>query len=376
MGATRNPDTDLLVIGGGPAGLATAIRARQAGMSVRLIDRAHPPIDKACGEGLMPDGVAMLRQMGVEPAPEGTTPFRGIRYIDGDLIAEGLFLGPPGWGIRRLALHQALLKRAEELGVDLNWDVAATGLSDGVATNRGVFTARWVAAADGLHSRARRLAALEGPAARSRRYGVRRHFLVDHWTDLVEVYWADHCEAYVTPVGPGRVGVALLWSGGHARFDQLLTRFPALCQRLAGARVDSEDRGAGPLEQRVKSVVRDNLALVGDASGYLDAISGEGLSLAFHQAFALVEAIKHEDLGAYAASHRRICRLPITLTKLLLAAESRPWLRRRLVGALARDALLFSRLVSVHARELSPLRLGSDGIRLIWQIARRSALNV
>jgi flavin-dependent dehydrogenase len=373
MGATRNPDTDLLVIGGGPAGLATAIRARQAGLSVRLIDRARPPIDKACGEGVMPDGVAMLRQLGVEPAPAGMTPFRGIRYIDGDLIAEGLFAGSAGWGIRRLFLHQALVERAEELGVDLNWNVTAMGLSDGVTTDRGVFTSRWIAAADGLHSRARRWAALEGRAARRRRYGVRRHFLIDHWTDLVEVHWADRCEAYVTPVGPGRVDVALLWSRGKPRFDELLTSFPTLRRRLAGARVDSEDRGAGPLEQRVKAVVRGNLALIGDASGYLDAISGEGLSLSLHQAFALVEALEHDDLRAYAASHRRIRRLPGTMTRLLLVAEVRPWLRRRVVGALARDGELFSRMVSVTARELSPLRLGSDGIRLIWQIARRSA---
>jgi flavin-dependent dehydrogenase len=266
-----------------------------------------------------------------------------------------------------------MIARAEELGVDLNWDVSASGLNHGVVTDRGVLTARWVVAADGLRSRVRRWAGLEGPETPRRRYGVRRHFRIDHWTDLVEVHWADHCEAYVTPVGRRRVGVALLWSGSKARFGELLTRFPALQRRLAGAPVDSENLGAGPMERRALAVVRGNLALVGDAAGFLDPISGEGVSLAFHQAFALIAALERDDLDAYAASHRRIRRLPATLTRLLLVAERRPWLRRRVVRALARDTQLFSRLVSVHARELSPLQLGSDGLRLALNIARGSA---
>ena len=127
------------------------------------------------------------------------------------------------------------------------------------------------------------------------------------------------------------------------------------------------------MERRALAVVRGNLALVGDAAGFLDPISGEGVSLAFHQAFALVSALERDDLDAYAASHRRIRRLPGALTRLLLVAERRPWLRRRVVRALARDTGLFSRLVSVHARELSPLQLGSDGVRLALNIARGRA---
>jgi flavin-dependent dehydrogenase len=336
---------------------------------VQLIDRARPPIDKACGEGLMPDGLARLRELGVEPAPGGRAPFLGIRYFDGTLMAEGRFLGSPGWGIRRVDLHRALLRRAEDCGVEAIWGVRAGALrEDGVATSAGVLRARWIVAADGLHSRLRREAGLDAAAARCRRYGVRRHFAIEPWSDFVEVHWGNGCEAYVTPVGRRRVGVALLWSGGKGSFGRLLERFPALQDRVAGAPVDSEDRGAGPLEQRVRAVVRGNLALVGDASGYVDAITGEGMALAFHQAFAVVEAIERGDLGAYAAAHRRLIRLPGIMTRLLLWVERHPRLRHRLIGALAADPALFSRLLSVHARELPPGRLGIDGARLVWRL--------
>jgi len=337
-------------------------------MSVRLIDRARPPIDKACGEGLMPDGLDRLRQLGVEPPAEGRSVVRGIRYVEGELVAEGLFVGAPGCGIRRVFLHEAMVRRAERVGVVLDWETSATGLRGGVVTDRGLLGARWIVGADGLHSSMRRWAGLEAAPPRRRRYGVRRHFTIEPWSDFVEVHWTDGCEAYVTPAGPRRVGVALLWSGETGSFEKLLDRFPTLRRRLVGVPVESEDRGAGPLEQRVRSVVRGNLALVGDASGYVDAIAGEGLALAFHHAFALVEAIESRDLMRYAAAHRRLARLPAVMTRLLLGVERRPWLRRRLIGALAADPALFSRLVSVHARELPPRNLGYDGLRLAWRL--------
>jgi flavin-dependent dehydrogenase len=336
---------------------------------VRLIDRARPPIDKACGEGLMPDGLARLRELGVELPPGGSALFRGIRYFDGDLVAEGRFLGSPGCGVRRTDLHRVLLSRAETTGVELLWGARAVGLEqDAVVTDRGRLVARWIVAADGLHSRLRRQARLDAAPARRRRYGVRRHFSIEPWSDFVEVYWSKGCEAYVTPVGPRRIGVALLWGGGKGSFDELLERFPSLRRRVSRVAVESEDRGAGPLEQRVRAVVRGNLALVGDASGYVDAITGEGLALAFHQAFAVVEAIERRDLEAYAAAHRRLIRLPEIMTRLLLWVERHPRLRRRLVRVLASDPALFSRLLSVHARELPPGRLGIDGARLAWKL--------
>ncbi|MFP5286031.1 MAG: NAD(P)/FAD-dependent oxidoreductase, partial [Thermoanaerobaculia bacterium] len=295
---------DLAVVGGGPAGLATAIRARLAGLDATVIERFHPPIDKACGEGLMPDAVARLREIGVEPPG---FPFRGIRYVDGDLAAEGTFPQAGGLGVRRVQLHEALVRRAEETGVELLWGVSAQGIeADGVITDRGKIQARWIAGADGLLSRVRRWAGLEGGPGPLHRFGVRRHYTLAPWTDLVEVHWGPFCEAYVTPVGADEIGVALLWSDGKSDFDDLLERLPALQERLAGAPVGSRDRGAGPLHQKVLAVHRGNVALVGDASGYLDAITGEGMAVALHHSAALVDALVAGDLSLYGRAHRRI----------------------------------------------------------------------
>ncbi len=359
--------TDLLVVGGGPAGLATAIRARLAGLDATVIDRFHPPIDKACGEGLMPDAVARLREIGVEP--RGSV-IRGIRYVDGDLAAEGTFPQTGGLGVRRLDLHEALVDRAEDLGVELRWGVSAKGLDgDGVETDQGTIRTRWIVGADGLLSRVRLWAGLAGEPGPLRRFGVRRHFALAPWTDCVEVHWGPDCEAYVTPVGPDRLGIALLWSGKASGFDELIEHFPVLRDRLADAPEISRDRGAGPLHQKIRSVWRNNVALVGDASGYLDAITGEGMAVAFHQTAALVEALVAEDLDRYAAAHRRISRLPDFMTSMVLALERRPRLRRRALRALAAEPALFSRLLGIHGRTLPARDLGLDGaLKLAWRL--------
>ncbi len=362
-------DTEVLVIGGGPAGLAAAIAARLAGMEATVVDRRRPPIDKACGEGLMPDGLARLRELGVELEAGRAWPFRGIRYLDGEVVAEGRFPGVAGAGVRRLHLHAALVRRAEQAGVALEWGTRVDALEPGgAATSSGRIRARWIVGADGLRSRVRAWAGLDAPPARRRRFGVRRHFDAAPWSDCVEVYWADGCEAYVTPVAAREVGVAMLWSGRKAGFDALMEHFPRLAERLASAPAVSKDRGSGPLRQRVRGVVRGRLALVGDASGYVDAITGEGLSLAFHQAQVLAEALRRGDLRPYARAHRRIGALPDGLTSLLLWIERRPALRRRVVRALAREPAVFSRLLAVHCRAL-PVRRGLETApRLLWRL--------
>ncbi len=368
--ASRAPvaEPDLLIVGGGPAGLATAIAARQGGLSATVLDRSRPPIDKPCGEGLMPAGVGKLEALGVRLPEAVGRAFRGIRYRDGDLVAEAEFPGAAGLGVRRTALHAALVRRAEEVEVDLSWGTAVRGLaSGGVATDRGLVTGRWLVGADGLNSPVRRWSGLDAPPGRHRRFGVRRHYRRAPWTDKVEVWWADGVEAYVTPVAAREVGVALLWSGDKSRFDLLLARFPALAERLAGAEVSSRDKGAGPLHHRPRRVWCDRLLLVGDAAGYVDAITGEGLDLAFHQALALVEAVRRDDPRHYARFCRRLARLPFALIHLLLFVERRPALRRRLIRTLADEPRLFERLLAIHARDRPPRSLGLDGA---WHLAR------
>ncbi len=358
---------EVLVVGGGPAGLATAIAARLAGLAVTVIDRGAPPIDKACGEGLMPDAVLALRELGVEIPAARSAPFSGIRYVDGERSAAAAFPHGHGLGVRRLALHEAFVTRAEEVGVKLCWGLKVEGI-DGpldaptVRTATTTFAARWLVAADGLHSPLRRWAGLEGRQVRLARFGVRRHFQVPPWSPYVEVHWGPGTEAYVTPVGPEEVGVAFLWSGRKASFDDLMADLPALATRLAGLQVTSRDRGCGPLYQRVRAVHRGHLALVGDASGYLDAITGEGLAMAFHQAQALAAALAAGDLRLYGRAHRAISRLPNLMTGAVLFAERHPAIRRRMLAALAGDPALFCRLLGLHARSLRPRDLGVRGL--------------
>lgn len=354
---------DVVIAGGGPAGLATAIRARLAGLEVVVLEAAGPPIDKACGEGLMPDGVEVLAGLGVELDSVEQRAFHGIRYIDGDLVAEGRFPGEPGLGIRRTSLHHALSHRAEDVGVELRWGTRVLGLADGgFATDGGTVTGRWLVGADGRTSRVRKWAGLDGRTAKRRRIGLRRHYAIEPWTDLVEVSWRDRCEAYVTPVGDRLVGVAMLFESGPNDFDALLAGFPELQRRLLGASVASTDRGAGPLEQRCRRVAADNLALVGDAAGYLDAITGEGLALAFHQAEAVVEAMLSGRLARYVSAHGRIGRYPTAVTRLLLEVEQRPRLRRRVMTSLAGDPSLMTRFLALKMRRDGPILLGRGGL--------------
>jgi flavin-dependent dehydrogenase len=364
---------ELLVVGGGPAGLATALCARLAGFDVLLVEAARPPIDRACGEGLMPDGVAQLRRLGVDVSEVESAAFRGIRYLDGGVVATGELEGEGGLGIRRVDLHRAMWQRADALGVSLRWGVRVRALhSDAVETDDGELRAHWLVAADGRSSRIRAWAGLDGARISRKRHGVRRHYAIEPWSEFVEVYWTDRAEAYVTPVGRGTVGVAMLSQGGGAGFDALLPNFPALEERLRGAPVASRDRGGGPFGRRARSVVRGRLALVGDASGSLDPITGEGLSAAFHQAAAVVEAIEAGELSSYASAHRRIMRPPRLMTGLLLAAERRPWLRRRVIRALAESPSLFNDLLRLRTSGRLP---GLWGRRGILSLASRLALH-
>lgn len=357
------PDRDLLVIGGGPAGLAVAIRARLTGLSVTVIERARPPVDRACGEGMLPDTAAELAAMGVEPDHEARAPLAGIRYLSDGLAAEGRFGARPAWGVRRTALHAAMTRRAEALGADLRWGVVADGLDGGgVRTGSEVLTARVIVGADGRESVIRRWTGLEGFPGWPDRHAVRRHFEVTPWTDLVEVTWAERAEAYVTPVGPRQLNVALMWDGGPSSFDKLLPRFPELARRLEGATVVSKDRGASRLASRPRAVTAGCIALVGDAAGGVDPICGEGVSLAVREARALVEATAAGDLAGYALVHRHIVRAPRMMESLLLLLDRRPRLRRGAIAALRDDPALFDRLLAFHIGALPAHRMGLGAI--------------
>jgi flavin-dependent dehydrogenase len=358
---------DLVIVGGGPAGLATAIRGRMAGLSVTVLDRLPPPIDRPCGEGLMPEGAGQLAALDVQIPEHEQRPFRGIRYVDRDAVAEGLFDGRPGVGIRRAVLHRALGERAAALGAELRWGIEVTGLTEeGVATANGELRGHLVVGADGRSSRVRRWAGLEGRPPRADRFGVRRHYRMAPWTDRVEVHWGDGCEAYVTPVAPELVGVVLMWSGRAGGFDDLLSKLPGLAARVAGAPAASRDAGAGPFGARARRVDAGRVVLVGDAACCLDPITGEGVALALQSAEALVEAVVAGNVGRYRAAQARLVRAPARLNRLVQLLERRPRLRRRVIAGLAARPDLFHRFLA--ARRGPPVATGAAVLRLGWQL--------
>jgi flavin-dependent dehydrogenase len=349
--------TDVVVAGGGPAGLVAAIAARRKGFEVAVFEGvAAPAIDKCCGEGLMPDAIGALRELGIVLPPSAGVPFPGIRFLDGDTTAEAFFPQQPGIGVRRTELHALLAEHARQAGVSLFWGTPVRGLTlSGVRVGDQVVRSRWIIAADGSQSALRRAAGLDQPGRTyPRRFGSRRHFRIEPWTDLVEVYWAHGAQAYVTPVGEDEIGVAIICSDPLLRYQDLLPLFPALAARLDRAVATSNVRGAVTASRRFSRVTAANLALIGDASGSVDALTGLGLSLAFQQAVALGDALVENDLSAYAAAHRRMAKTPRIMEMLMLSMDRRDGFRGRAMRALAAEPAHFSRLLAVHAGALPP----------------------
>lgn len=337
---------ELLVVGGGPAGLATSIQAARAGLDVTLWEKRAGTIDKACGEGLMPGAVTALTNLGV--APEGE-PLTGIRYLSSRHSAEASFRHGPGRGVRRTALHEALRAAAADAGVLVQQRTAVDvqQRADRVVVDGEAFG--HLVAADGLHSSVRRTLGLDGRPSAHRRYGLRRHYRVAPWTSYVEVYWNGSVEAYVTPVAPDVVGVAMLTSM-RSTFENHLSRFPPLQARLRGAVPLAGVLGAGPLRQRASSQVAGRVLLVGDAAGYVDALTGEGVALALAQARAAAAAIVAAEPESYVAEWHRITRRYRVMTASLLAASRVGPVRRALVPTAERVPVIFSAAVNALAR--------------------------
>jgi menaquinone-9 beta-reductase len=333
---------DVLVVGGGPVGLAVAIEARMAGLSVVVYEPRPTPVDKACGEGLMPGALTALDRLGVRPSGH---PFAGIRYVDGRHTADHRFRSGPGLGVRRTALQAALAARVAGLGIEVRPERVSLHSQDGTgvqASDGG--RARWMLACDGLQSGIRRQLGLQVPVRQAPRFGVRRHFQAAPWSDLVEVHWTPLGEVYVTPVADDMVGVAVL-GGRGAGYAEVLGAAPAVAERIAAAPSVSELRGAGPLRQRTRRRTLGRVLLVGDASGYVDALTGEGIRLGLAQARAAVAAVVSGRPEHYERAWRSITRDYRLLTSSLVQAAGRPALRRRIVPFAARLPGVFGAVV-------------------------------
>jgi flavin-dependent dehydrogenase len=367
--------TDVIVIGGGPAGASAAANLARRGRSVVLLERQPFPRRKACGEGILPAGVAELRRMGLleRIACRGQA-LRGVRFCAGPheaLAPLGRSRGA-GLGITRSVLDQCLLQEAREAGVDVREGSARRllvrdGQVAGVQAEDGAVRAGAVIAADGLQSRLRRLAALEGP--HGDRYGVSAHIALRDGPPphVVVVRFLSGYEVYLTPL-PGNT-----WNAAILTRRPGMTRFagsiaPAFreilswCPEAKGAELVDEPLAAGPFPRACLRAWRANLVLAGDAAGFFDGISGEGISLAMLSGRLAAEAVdafletgSYAPMRLYDARRRAAARNSNLVARLTLALSSRPWLAERAVAQLARHPATFARLVAVNTGEL-PLR--------------------
>ena len=391
---TQTTQTDVLILGGGPAGLAAAIALRERGLSCMVVDPLLPAIDKGCGEGLMPDALSALEALGVRITAADGHPFHGITFINHQGRATARFRprisGPhpdtsshlsPGIGVRRTHLHARLAARAEQAGAVLRWGSRATlpAATPGDRTLHALcidgaeVSFQWLIGADGEASGVRRWAGLDRGTPVRRRFAIRRHYRLQPWSSLVEVYWAlpgnVRGQAYVTPVAEDCVSVAFLSSEPLRAGEDRLSQLPELAARLGSASMTSRPRGAVSATRRLREVAIGNVALIGDASGSADAITGEGLAVTFRQALALADSLARGSLDVYARAHLAIGRRPHAFAALMLSLDRWPALERRALRALASAPLLFDELLAVHSGQASSSAfLLRHGPRLAWAL--------
>jgi flavin-dependent dehydrogenase len=306
----------------------------------------------------MPDGVPALAELGVDlPAAIGFR-LRGIRFLNNNLSITAGFPVGNGLAIRRMALHELLIQAAERAGVAMRWGVKNVRL-DGraIVSDGGTLKARWIIGADGQRSQVRKEAGLDSYLSERRRYGFRQHFRIAPWSLYVELYWGSKCQVYVTPVAKDETGIAVISNDCKMRVRDVIREFPDLEQRIRGASPSSREMGGLSTTRKLRNVHRGRIALIGDASGSVDAITGEGLSLSFKQALALARAIKKESLKDYQAEHIELSSRPHAMGTLMLALARCTGVQNRALASLARRPAIFETLLAIHVGQRSFLDL-------------------
>lgn len=353
-------DTQVAVVGAGPVGSTLTLLLRQAGLHVELLEKACFPRDKPCGEGMLPVGAAVLRSAGVDLGELGFPTVAATRFrVPGRGWVRGEMQGP-AYGVRRLRLdaHLAALARART-------GHAVTGVRRErggwlLSTGGGTVRAPLVVACDGVHSPLRRWWGWERGGAPRGRYGIVGHLgAPGHGLREIVITLLGGRETYLAPAGRDELLLAVLAEGGNLRQPGRSVEASYLATRdlahpdLASVPLVAPVRGAGPFGVSPLDVAGDGAYLCGDAAGFLDPLTGDGMSAGLLQAARLASLLAGG--AAQAEDHYR-------------AQVRSQWRQRRLVCALARrlcgSARLAARALRGTARHplaMNRLVLASSG---------------
>ncbi len=367
-------DAEVAVVGAGPAGAALAIMLGEAGVDTVLVDRATFPRDKACGEGLMPAGVEVLLRLGFDL--DAYPRLAGVSYrVPRAGSAMGDFAnGRAGRGARRIAFDAMIAERARStrnVRAHFGTEVLALenrGSTTCVTTDTGEIASRVVVGADGLHSQVARWAGWSRPPRRPHRYAFVGHATAPaHGVDSVLVTVLDGCEVYTAPTGADELLVAVLGTKSALRRDGE-TALAAYARHVADAHPElsvagSAVRGAGPFWVRPSRVAGDGVFLIGDAAGFLDPLTGDGMSdalVAAERLTAMLAARVAEPEAAYARWEATQWRRRVLVSRLALLLTGSSTLARRALRRLQTRPVTLNRLLEVN-----------DGSRSLWSLSPR-----
>jgi flavin-dependent dehydrogenase len=381
-------DYDIIIVGAGVAGSASAILLSQEGYRVLLVDRAVFPRHKTCGEGIMPEGVRVLESLGLLPSilEQGGVKIQGLRFRGrSGKWAQADFPALQGQQaysivIRRYELDQLLLQKAKSLPdvtvregfvvVEGQYDGGAiqgvTGHMLGQPERREVIGAPLTLGADGMHSRFHNRYGITRTIRRRQRWGIAGHLQeVEDLHPYIEVLFEEDHEIYLAPMSEGVALVAILvekramgaFRGDLAQaYHRFLKSTPGLGQRITSSEVVPPVGAKGPLGFTVSPLCLPGLLLVGDSAGFLDPITGEGMTLALKSVQAAVPVIRQafeagsfgvDILGEYATERAQAIKDVSKLTQFMLDGSRYGWLMDRAISRLARDETLFQKLLGI-----------------------------
>jgi len=357
-------DVEVAVVGAGPAGAALAAMLGSAGVSTVLLDQARFPRDKPCGEGLMPAGVAVLTRLGL--SMDAFPAVRGVTYrLLGDGSATGAFASTSGRAVRRVRFDAMLAAHAEATpNVDARFGCSVTAMGSGrLATSDGDLAARYVVGADGLRSRvARWMGWSRAPRGRGR-YALIGHAEAHaHGLDRVVVTLLDGREVYAAPTGPDELLIAVLGGRGdvtRAAYRAAVEQAHPEAHLAAGAAL----RGAGPFWVRPSTVASRGVFLLGDAAGFLDPLTGDGMSDALVAAETLSRLLAErvpDPQRAYARWEARQWRRRLFVNRLAITLTGSTTLARRALRKLQRRPVTLDRLLAIN-----------DGSKSVWSLSPR-----